>query len=340
LTATALDWVKLSWTASVSPNVTNYNVYRSVSSGGSYNLIANLGIATSYADYNVQNGQSYYYVTTAVDNSGQESPYSNEAAAAVPIAISQTASINLVGQSATPGWRVVGVGDFNGDGYADVLWFNANTGAVGEWLLDGQGNVVATLILSMTCGSGCSPPWQVVGVGDVNGDGHADVLWVNASTGAVGYWLLDGQGNVISTLILSMTCGSGCSPPWQVVGVGDFNGDGHADVLWFNASSGALGEWLLDGQGNVISTLILSMTCGSGCSPPWQVVGVGDFNGDGHADVLWFNASSGALGEWLLDGQGNVIATPILSMTCGSGCYSSTARMMVTVPPSVGRRRR
>jgi hypothetical protein len=42
---------------------------------------------------------------------------------------------------------------------------------------------------------------------------------------------------------------------------------------------------------------------------------VGDFNGDGYADVLWFNPNSGALAEWLLDGQGNVISTPILSRT-------------------------
>jgi hypothetical protein len=102
--------------------------------------------------------------------------------------------------------------------------------------------------------------------------------------------------------------------------VGDFNGDGHADVLWFNASTGQLSEWLLDGQGNVSATHSLSMTCGSGCYPQWQVVGVGDFNGDGHADVLWFNASTGQLSEWLLDGQGNVSANPILSRTCGSGC--------------------
>jgi uncharacterized membrane protein len=109
-------------------------------------------------------------------------------------------------------------------------------------------------------------------------------------------------------------------PEPLVVGVGDFNGDGYADVLWFNASTGQLSEWLLDGQGNVLATSSLSLTCGSGCFPPWQVVGVGDFNGDGYADVLWFNASTGQLSEWLLDGQGNVLATPSLSLTCGSGC--------------------
>ena len=153
LTATAVHSALLNWIPSVSPNVTNYRVYRS--SGGPYNLIANVGVTTSFTDYNIQNGQTYYYVTTAVDNTGQESAYSNQAVAVVPSEISQIASISLVGQSVvTGGWQFVGVGDFNGDGYADVLWFNANTGVLGEWLLDGHGNVIATPTLSRTCHCG------------------------------------------------------------------------------------------------------------------------------------------------------------------------------------------
>jgi hypothetical protein len=110
-------------------------------------------------------------------------------------------------------------------------------------------------------------------------------------------------------------------------------------VLWFNTNTGALSEWLLDGKGNVIAGLGLSMICGLGCYPPWQVVGVGDFNGDGRADVLWFNTNTGVLAEWLLDGKGNVIAGLGLSWTCGLGCYSSSAIPIVTSPASVGQRR-
>lgn len=34
--------------------------------------------------FHVQNGTTYYYVTTAVDASGNESTYSNQASAAIP----------------------------------------------------------------------------------------------------------------------------------------------------------------------------------------------------------------------------------------------------------------
>jgi hypothetical protein len=76
--------VALSWDPS-SSQVIGYNVYRRVGSSGSYTKInTSVDAATSYMDTSVQSGQTYDYVTTAVDSSNAESAYSNQATAAIP----------------------------------------------------------------------------------------------------------------------------------------------------------------------------------------------------------------------------------------------------------------
>jgi Abnormal spindle-like microcephaly-assoc'd, ASPM-SPD-2-Hydin/HYDIN/CFA65/VesB-like, Ig-like domain/Cep192 domain 4 len=76
--------VALNWGAS-SSSVAGYNVYRSVVSGSSYSKLNGSVVGgVSYADSSVQSGQTYYYVATSVDASGNESVYSNEVAAIVP----------------------------------------------------------------------------------------------------------------------------------------------------------------------------------------------------------------------------------------------------------------
>ena len=74
--------VDLSWNPS-SSTVAGYNLYRGGVSGGPYTKI-NSSTLASYIDTSVQSGQTYYYVTTAVDSNGVESGYSNEASALVP----------------------------------------------------------------------------------------------------------------------------------------------------------------------------------------------------------------------------------------------------------------
>src|SRR6266403_1027428 len=76
--------VGLSWIASTSA-VAGYNVYRSTVSGQSYSRMNGSFVGgLSYLDSSVQNGLTYYYVTTAVDSSGIESVYSNEVSAKIP----------------------------------------------------------------------------------------------------------------------------------------------------------------------------------------------------------------------------------------------------------------
>jgi hypothetical protein len=82
-TAAPQHSVALAWNPS-SSTVAGYNVYRGVTSGGPYAKISSMNIDTTYTDSSVNGGQTYFYVTTAVDASGKESANSNQTQAVVP----------------------------------------------------------------------------------------------------------------------------------------------------------------------------------------------------------------------------------------------------------------
>jgi hypothetical protein len=83
-------------------------------------------------------------------------------------------------------------------------------------------------------------------------------------------------------------------PSWHAIGLGDFNGDGKADILWQN-TDGAPAIWELNG------TKII----GGGVLPnpgtSWHAVGTSDFNGDGKADIIWQN-TDGLPEIWAMNG--------------------------------------
>jgi FG-GAP-like repeat len=85
---------------------------------------------------------------------------------------------------------VVGRGDFNGDGFSDILWQNTS-GQATIWEMNG------TNILSAgTAGPNPGPSWQAIGTGDFNDDGHSDILWQNAN-GQAAMWEMNGT-NILS----------------------------------------------------------------------------------------------------------------------------------------------
>jgi hypothetical protein len=81
----AAHTIALSWDANSSPNIVGYNVYPGPSANGPYTKInSSLDPNTAYSDTTVQGGETYYYVTTAVDNQDVESAYSNQSEAPIP----------------------------------------------------------------------------------------------------------------------------------------------------------------------------------------------------------------------------------------------------------------
>ncbi len=205
-------------------------------------------------------------------------------------------------------WKIIGVGDFNRDGGPDIFWHNTDNRQTQVWLMDGR-RISSRHTLVAEDGKtpmGIGPPFEVVGIGDFDHDGGTDILFRNTSDNTSVVWLMDGirvRGR--NTLLAEngqtpMNIG----PPFEVIGIGDFSRDGGGDILFRNTSNNATTVWVMDGiriRGR--NTLLAEngqtpMNIG----PPFEVIGIGDFNRDGGGDILFRNTSDNATTVWVMDG--------------------------------------
>jgi len=79
------------------------------------------------------------------------------------------------------GWNVVGAADLNGDGHPDLLLQNSSTRQVMVAYLGGSGGTAVTATQELNSSS--FGGWTAVGMQDMNGDGHPDLVLVNDATG-------------------------------------------------------------------------------------------------------------------------------------------------------------
>lgn len=180
-----------------------------------------------------------------------------------------TATTSALALSEDIVWQPVSRGDFNGDGFADLLVRNQDNGEWHLYLLKGN-TIIDDAALSLTLNTA----WQLVSSEDFNADGRSDVLLRNRDGRWYLYTLRGTSINDSARVYMNE------DTEMQIVASGDFNGDHAADVLLRNPD----GSWylyLLKAE-QIIQEGSPALKGGLN----WQVQAVGDFNRNGRDDIL------------------------------------------------------
>lgn len=185
-------------------------------------------------------------------------------------------------------WRVVGISDFDNDGNADILWHHAD-GRLTVWYMDGGEFLGNSMIRKV------GPNWKLTTLADFNNDGSQDFIWQHADR-RLAVWYMDGT-NFLSSALLDRTLPNG---NLHVVSSGDFNFDGHRDLLLQNTYNGRIIARELQGLKYIKDTRFTAEP-GITFAPEWRVAGTHDMDGDGEPDLL-MRHKDGRLEAWILYG--------------------------------------
>ena len=113
------------------------------------------------------------------------------------------------GAVADVNWQIVGTGDFNRDGWPDLLWQHQGDGRIAIWKMRRTTVLEGDLI---SPGHISNLDWQIRALGDLDGDDMPDLIWQNRATGDLAAWFMNG-----TTLASGVSLGAVPDTNWHVV---------------------------------------------------------------------------------------------------------------------------
>ena len=182
-------------------------------------------------------------------------------------------------------------GDLDGDGRADVIMSITQSGhgaegATGAWLIQ-SGQTASWGNLSQR-----NKGWEIFGTGIADAGKATNDIYVRSTGNVIGAWVTDDSGHVSGWATVGEF-----DTNTQILGLGDFNGDGQTDLLLRNVN-GAVGCFFTSGEKtgwNYFQSL----------GNEWKITAIGDLNGDGRDDVV-LKHDAGFAGSWLTQSDGTM----------------------------------
>ncbi|MEU0036856.1 FG-GAP-like repeat-containing protein [Streptomyces sp. NPDC006333] len=201
----------------------------------------------------------------------------------------------FTGKVTGSGWpttvKAVPFGDLSGDRCNDVL-VRFSSGSLRAYR-PACGAAVTPSTAYTSLGTGWNQYDVLTSPGDVSGDGRADLIARQSSTGDVYLYKATSTG----TFSARVKIASKWTGYKKVVGAGDLNGDGHGDLLVQDKSNEL---WRYNGTatGTFKARVKVFNDWGSSYN---VIVGVGDITGDGRADLVSRDTSGNV---WRNNGTG------------------------------------
>ncbi|WP_344179638.1 FG-GAP-like repeat-containing protein [Kribbella lupini] len=183
-------------------------------------------------------------------------------------------------------------GDLTGDGLPDMIAVHRPTGALYRYTNNGQGSFEGGAN-AVKIGTGWNGMTELTGVGDLTGDGNADVAAVEKSTGKL--WLYRGPSLSGTTRLLIGN--SGWTGMRDLIGIGNITGDSRPDLVTIEKSTGKL--WVYPGK---LNGLAARKQLGTSWQKMTKLAAIGDLSRDGKPDFAAVDIATGKL--WLYKGLG------------------------------------
>ncbi|WP_406409368.1 transglycosylase family protein [Streptomyces sp. NBC_01643] len=177
--------------------------------------------------------------------------------------------------------NLTSVGDLTGDGVNDVIAVEKKSGDLYRY--SGPNYTGGTARVKI--GYGWNSMSDIVGVGDLTGDGVTDIIAVDAETGKL--YRYSGPYYNGATKV---EIGTNWDAMTNIAAVGDLTGDGVPDLIAVEKSTGKLYRYsgpTYNGGSRI--------QIGTGWNIYSTIVGVGDLTGDGVTDIIAVDTETGNL---------------------------------------------